>query len=55
MVCNEPPAGSQVNIRYMNLYPGLDIMDTPSVAHALDEDLQDRFIGTLVLPEVGDN
>ena len=55
MVCNEPPTGSQVNIRYMNLYPGLDIMDTPSVAHALDEDLQDRFIGTLVLPEVGDN
>jgi hypothetical protein len=54
-VCNQPPNGSAVGIRYMNLYPGLDIMDTPSVAHALDEDLQDRFVGTLVIPEIGDN
>jgi hypothetical protein len=55
IVCNQPPAGSEVNIRYMQLYPGLDIMDTPSVAHALDEDLQDRFVGTFVIPEIGDN
>ena len=55
IVCNKPPAGSQVNIRYMQLYPGLDIMDTPSIAHALDEDLVDRFVGTVVLPEIGDN
>ena len=55
IVCNEPPTGSQVNVRYMQLYPGLDIMDTPSVAHALDEDLQDRFVGTFVIPEIGDN
>jgi hypothetical protein len=54
-VCNKPPTGQQVGIRYMNLYPGLDIMDTPSVAHALDEDLQDRFVGTFVIPEIGDN
>ena len=54
IVCNQPPVGSEVNIRYMQLYPGLDIMDTPSVAHALDEDLQDRFVGTLVIPEIGD-
>ena len=54
IVCNKPPTGSQVNIRYMQLYPGLDIMDTPSVAHALDEDLQDRFVGTFILPELGD-
>ena len=47
--------GSQVNIRDMQLYPGLDIMDTPSVAHALDEDLQDRFAGVFVIPEIGDN
>ncbi len=26
-----------------------------SVAHALDEDLMDRFVGTLVIPEIGDN
>ncbi len=55
ILCNQPPAGSPVGIRYMHLYPGLDIMDTPSVAHALDEDLQDRFVGTLVIPEIGDN
>ena len=55
IVCNKPPTGSQVNIRYMQLYPGLDIMDTPSVAHALDEDLQDRFAGAFVIPEIGDN
>jgi hypothetical protein len=55
IVCNKPPTGSQVNIRYMQLYPGLDIMDAPSVAHALDEDLQDRFVCTLVIPEIGDN
>jgi len=54
-VCNKPPTGSAAGIRYMELYPGLDIMDTPSVAHALDEDLQDRFVGTLVIPEIGDN
>jgi len=54
-VCNKPPTGSPVCIRYMNLYPGLDIMDTPSVAHALDEELQDRFVGTFVIPEIGDN
>ena len=55
IVCNDPPTGSQQNIRYMQLYPGLDIMDTPSVAHALDEDLQDRFVGEWVIPEIGDN
>lgn len=55
LACNQPPAASPLNIRYMNLYPGLDIMDTPSVAHALDEDLQDRFVGTFVIPEIGDN
>jgi hypothetical protein len=53
-VCNRPPTGSPVNIRYMTLYPGLDIMDTPSMAHALDEDQVDRFVGTFVIPEIGD-
>ncbi len=54
-VCNQPPTGSAACVRYMSLFPGLDIMDTPSVAHALDEDLQDRFVGTFVIPEIGDN
>jgi hypothetical protein len=55
LLCNRPPTGSPVNIRYMQLYPGLDIMDTPSVAHMLDEDQVDRFVGTFVIPEIGDN
>lgn len=54
-VCNRPPEGSSVNIRYMNILPELDIMDTPSVAHLLDEDQIDIFRGEFVLPEIGDN
>ena len=30
-------------------------MDTPSIDHALDEDLHDRFKGIFVIPEIGDN
>ncbi len=55
LACNKIPTGSTANIRYTELVPGLGIMDTPSVAHALDEDLQDRFVGTFVFPELGDN
>jgi len=54
-ICNRPPAGSTVNLRYLNILPGLDIMDTPSVAHLLDEDQIDIFRGEFVLPEMGDN
>jgi hypothetical protein len=53
ITCNNKPTGSQVNIRYMTLYDGLDIMDTPSIDHNVDEDLIDIFKGTF--PEVGDN
>ena len=55
MICNRPPQGSTVNLRYMNVLPGLDIMDTPSVLHILDEDLMDMFRGVLIFPEIGDN
>jgi hypothetical protein len=55
MICNRPPDGASQNIRYINILPELDIMDTPSVAHALDEDLVDRFTGIFVIPELGDN
>jgi hypothetical protein len=30
-------------------------MDTPSIDHALDEDLIDRFKGAFIFPELGDN
>lgn len=55
LTVNGTPAGSAVNIRYMQLYPGLDIMDTPSIAHAIDEQQIDFFEGTFVIPEIGDN
>lgn len=55
LICNGIPEGSAVNIRYMNLYPGLDIMDTPSVDHMLDQDQVDFFKGVFVIPEIGDN
>src|SRR5271165_2633616 len=55
ITCNRPPGGSGPNIRSLQLYPGLDIMDTPSIDHELDEDLIDRFKGVFVIPEIGDN
>jgi hypothetical protein len=55
VLCNKLPAGSTVNIRYMHLYDGLDIMDTPTIEHMVDEDQIDRFKATLVIPEIGDN
>ena len=55
LLCNQPPTGSPVSTRYMNIDPGPEIMDTPSVGHMLDEDGVDRFVGTLVFPEIGDN
>ena len=55
ITCNKKPTGSTVNIRYMTLYTGLDIMDTPDIDHKLDEDLVDIFKGTFTIPEIGDN
>jgi hypothetical protein len=43
------------NIRNIQIAAGLDIMDTPSIDHALDEDLIDRFKAVLIIPEIGDN
>jgi len=55
LTCNSPPGGHGPNIRNIQLYTGLDIMDTPSIDHALDEDLIDRFKGGFTIPEIGDN
>lgn len=55
LVCNALPNGSPVNMRYMNLYPGLDIMDNPSIEHMLDEAQQDLFKIHFTIPEIGDN
>jgi len=48
-------AGTGPNIRNIQIADGLDIMDTPSVDHALDEDLVDRFKAVFIIPEIGDN
>ena len=48
-------AGTGPNIRNIQIATGLDIMDTPSIDHALDEDLVDRFKAVFVIPEIGDN
>ena len=36
------------------LLPDLEIMDPPGNAHAVDEDSVDRFVGTFVIPAIGD-
>jgi len=55
LICNGLPAGSPVNIRYMNLLDELEIMDTPGAVHMVDEEQYDRFKGMFVIPEIGDN
>lgn len=54
IVCNENPTGSPVNIRYMQLYSGLDIMDTPSITHMVDQEQIDIFRADFIFPEIGD-
>jgi hypothetical protein len=55
IICNRPPNGAATNIRCLNILPGLDIMETPSISHLLDEDRLDIFRGEFVIPEIGDN
>jgi hypothetical protein len=55
IMVNRPPTGQSQNIRCLNILPNLDIMDTPSIAHLLDEDQIDIFRGEFVIPEIGDN
>ena len=43
------------NVRDVQIFENLDIMDTPSVARRMDEELMDFFVGTMVFPEIGDN
>ena len=50
LTCNGPPGGAAGRTSATSDYPGLDIMDTPSIDHALDEDLVDRFKGVFTFP-----
>ena len=54
-ICNAKPTGSSQNIRYMNLLPALEIMDTPGIIHLTDADLIDIFRSEFIFPEIGDN
>lgn len=54
-IVNGAVNGTGRNIRTVNILSGLDIMDTPGIIHALDEDRMDYFVGRFVFPEIGDN
>lgn len=61
LICNGGPVhawdgsgGSSSNIRTVQIFNGLDIMDTPSIGHQVDEEQMDYFVGTFVFPEIGD-
>ncbi len=43
------------HIRAVQVFEGLDLMDTPTLARRQDEDLMDYFVGSFVFPEIGDN
>lgn len=58
LICNSPVSTvspGTINLRYINIYSGVDIMETPSIVHLKDEDRMDYFAGHFVLPEIGDN
>ena len=54
-LCNQAPNSNSQNIRYTNLLPALDLMDTPTVTHLLDSEQMDIFRTEFILPEIGDN
>jgi hypothetical protein len=51
---NGPVGGTGQNIRYINLLPDLDIMDTPSIGHRVDQNQIDYFSAALLIPEIFD-
>ena len=54
-ICNAKPTGASQNIRYLNLLPALEIMDTPGITHLTDGEALDIFRSEFVFPEIGDN
>jgi hypothetical protein len=55
LFCNAAPTGFPRNIRYINILPGLEIMENlPTCELPQDRDEIDRFVITLVIPEIGD-
>jgi hypothetical protein len=53
-IVNGTVNSSALNIRKIQVYPGVDIMDTPSSEVIEDEDGMDFLAFEIVLPEIGD-
>lgn len=53
-LCNGHVNGTQRNIRQLSIVPDVDLVDTPSVSHMTDGEGNDYFVGSFVLPEIGD-
>lgn len=54
-ICNGAVNATQLNIRQISIVPEVDLMDTPSVSHMTDGENNDFFVGSFILPEIGDN
>lgn len=55
LIVNGPVFGGPANIRQSHVIPEVDIMDTPSATHMVDEDGMDYFKVEMSFPEIGDN
>lgn len=55
LMMNKPVNSGSLNIRQIEILPSqLDLMETPSVEHHIDEEGQDFFCGKCVFGEIGD-
>jgi hypothetical protein len=55
LMMNQPVNGGTLNIRFVSIMPGqLDIMDTPSFNHMVDDAGSDYWVGRCVFGEIGD-
>lgn len=54
-IISAPVLGGTQNIRYVELLPEVNLMDTPGIMHAIDETRMDYCVGQFVFPEKGDS
>jgi hypothetical protein len=55
VIVNAPINSGTLNIRQVQIMPGqLEIMETPSMTHMQDMELQDYFVGNCIFPEIDD-
>lgn len=53
LMINSPILGGTQTIENVQLVAGIDIMDTPSALHVIDEDKMDYLQTTFIFPELG--